>query len=96
MTRERRRTLVLLTALGLGLSARPPGDRPAAAAPADAPRPDLALLELLAANPTTAPYRYTASLKDGRVHLSGRVATKAIHDVAIQTAIASGIRSSIT
>jgi osmotically-inducible protein OsmY len=55
------------------------------------PSPQETLLKALAANPVTAPYRFTARVDRGRVVLSGRVGTKAIHDVAVQVAIATGI-----
>jgi hypothetical protein len=43
------------------------------------------------ANPVTAPYRFAVTPKGRRYILSGRVGTKQVHDVAIQTALALGV-----
>jgi hypothetical protein len=50
------------------------------------------------ANPITAPYRISTSMAGNQVALAGRVGTKRVHDVAIQTAIAAGypIRDNLT
>lgn len=42
----------------------------------------------LSADPATAPYRIGTDLRDGQLVLTGRVATSAIHDIAVQTALA--------
>jgi osmotically-inducible protein OsmY len=63
----------------------------AKAAPAlQTTRADAALLQALATNPVTAPYRFSTSARNGKLALSARVGTKAVHDAAIQTAIALG------
>lgn len=75
----------------------PPRTSPQSAAPAPArvepASPELAILRALADNPATAPYRFRASAKDGKIRLSGRVGTKEIHDVAVR--IALGVSPSI-
>lgn len=52
-----------------------------------------AILRALANEPTTAPYVFQTSRKDGRVVLSGRVGTKEIHDVAVR--VAMGVTTSL-
>jgi hypothetical protein len=69
-----------IVALALAGAAR--GEQP--------PTPDVALRQLLQANPITAPYNVMTSFKNGQVVLSGAVGTKQIHDIAIRLAIASG------
>jgi osmotically-inducible protein OsmY len=65
--------------------------RPAAAPQAvDVPRAELLVLSALRAHPLTAAYPISATWNKGAVVLSGRVGTKAVHDVAVQLAIASG------
>jgi len=53
--------------------------------------PEVGLLRSLAANPVTAPYGFSTEVRGRQVALRGRVGTKQIHDVAIQTAIALGV-----
>ena len=53
---------------------------------------EIAVLQALAANPVTAPYRIATTIRNGRVVLVGRVGTKQAHDVAVRTAIALGVR----
>ncbi len=48
------------------------------------------MLQALRAHPLTAPYPIMTRVSKGAVVLSGRVGTKAVHDVAVQLAIASG------
>jgi osmotically-inducible protein OsmY len=52
--------------------------------------PDVAVRQLLQANPIVAPYNISTSLRNGQVVLSGAVGTKQIHDIAIRLAIATG------
>jgi hypothetical protein len=52
--------------------------------------PDVALLHALAADPVTAPYRFSTEIARGRVVLRGRVGTKAVYDEAIGLAIRNG------
>ena len=47
-----------------------------------------AVLEALAVDPATAPYPIATDIRDGKLVVSGRVATSAIHDLVIQTALA--------
>jgi osmotically-inducible protein OsmY len=54
------------------------------------PRPEVAVLQALRANPLTAPYPIATSWRGGKVVLSGVVGTKTIHDAAVRTAIAIG------
>jgi BON domain len=56
----------------------------------DVPRAELLVLGALRAHPLTAPYAISATWNKGAVVLSGRVGTKAVHDVAVRLAIASG------
>lgn len=49
------------------------------------------LLQALAADPVTAPYSFRTRVDRGRVVLMGRVGTKAVYDVAVRIAIATGI-----
>jgi osmotically-inducible protein OsmY len=49
------------------------------------------VLQVLAANPITSPYRFTTSWRDGKVVLTGRVGTKVIHDAAVRTAGSLGV-----
>ena len=72
-----------------------PGASPSVQAPpagvaADPSRAELTILKALMANPITAPYRIVTSTRNGRVVLSGPVGTKAVHDAAVQTGIATG------
>lgn len=60
-----------------------------ATAPARQPTPlERSVLEALSVDPSTAPYRIGTDIRDGQLVLSGRVATSAIHDLVIQTALA--------
>ena len=52
--------------------------------------PDVAVRQVLQANPVTAPYNLTTAYRNGQVVLAGTVGTKQIHDVAIRLAIATG------
>jgi BON domain len=52
---------------------------------------ELSLLRSLQANPITAPYGFSTERRGAKIALRGRVGTKQIHDVAIQTAIALGV-----
>ena len=52
---------------------------------------ELGLLRSLQANPATAPYGFSTERRGSKIALRGRVGTKQIHDVAIQTAIALGV-----
>ena len=61
-----------------------------AGVPADPSHAELTILKALMANPITAPFRIVTSTRNGRVVLSGRVGTKAVHDAAVQTGIATG------
>ena len=70
----------------------PPGPGPGTVATPQAPkRSDVALAEALAANPITAPYRFTFGTSGRKVVLGGRVGDSRVHDVAVRTAIAMGI-----
>ncbi|MGE3819691.1 MAG: BON domain-containing protein [Isosphaeraceae bacterium] len=53
--------------------------------------PEERLLQALQANPVTAPFRFTVKRVNGKYALSGRVASGAVHDFAIQTAIELGV-----
>ena len=64
--------------------------RPATSEPSRGIRPEDRVLSALRTNPITAPYRISTSWKNGRVVLSGRVATKVIHDAAVATAGSTG------
>jgi hypothetical protein len=97
---NRNRTLcVACTICWLGLAGPSASEAQLAAPSAQAPaakaaRPpgiELALLRSLQANPLTAPYQFVTEVRGKQVALKGRVATKQIHDVAIQTAIALGV-----
>jgi len=57
---------------------------------ARAQSPDLAVGQLLQANPITAPYNLTTAYRNGQVVIAGTVGTKQIHDVAIRLAISTG------
>lgn len=59
--------------------------------PANMTREEQLLLSALAKNPITYPFRFTTTVRSGKVVLSGRVATHVVHDAAVQTAIALGI-----
>ena len=80
----------------LGL-ASPPKTQAQVAAPspqAKTARPSEAessLIRALGANPVTAPYRFATELRGKQVALKGRVGTKQVHDLAIQTAIGLGV-----
>jgi osmotically-inducible protein OsmY len=66
--------------------------QPKAQAPAARPtRTEAGLLDALAADQVTAPFQFTTTLRNGRVVLGGRVATKEVHDRAVRIAIALGI-----
>lgn len=54
------------------------------------PRPEEQILQALRANPVTAPFRFTVVRVRGQYALSGRVASRAVHDYAIQTMIGLG------
>ncbi len=49
------------------------------------------LLRSLQANPVTAPYGFATEPQGRKIILHGRVGTKQVHDVAIQTAIGLGV-----
>jgi hypothetical protein len=54
--------------------------------------PEEVLLQALASNPITAPYRFAVTRRAGGGYvLSGRVGTKVVHDAAIRTAIGLNI-----
>ena len=94
-------------ALALAFPARAPGQAPGrpttqaspaviqgqgqARAPRTPSRYEVALIQALQANPTTSPYLFATELKGNKVVLHGRVGTKTVHDVAIQSAIALGV-----
>ncbi len=62
-----------------------------ARAPRTPSRYEVALIQALMTNPTTAPYLFATEWKGNKVVLHGRVGTKTVHDVAIQLAIALGV-----
>ncbi|WP_406695422.1 BON domain-containing protein [Singulisphaera sp. Ch08] len=66
--------------------------------PVDANRPEIVVFQTLRSHPVTAPYRIATTWRAGQVVLSGRVATKVVHDTAVRLAIASGysIRDDLT
>jgi osmotically-inducible protein OsmY len=64
---------------------------PPTSKPASPTRGESTLLQALAANPVTAPFRYTTAIRGGKIVLSGRVSTKVVHDEAVRTAIALGL-----
>jgi osmotically-inducible protein OsmY len=66
-----------------------PATRPLAKASSD-PGPARAVASALRANPVTAPYAIVVGWRNGVVELSGRVATKQVHDVAVRLAIDLG------
>lgn len=76
------------------------------ASPRGAPRqstaapsgPEVAILQALQTNPVTAPYRFAVAAVGRQYALSGKVGTKRVHDVAIQTMIALGypVRDDLT
>ncbi|MGC8640991.1 MAG: BON domain-containing protein, partial [Isosphaeraceae bacterium] len=81
-------TLTVFEGSAVGqLRGEPPGTSNQAAAWS---RPEIIVLGALRANPVTAPYGIMTSWKKGAVVLSGRVGTKAIHDIAVRTAIDLG------
>ena len=94
---------VILSLSGLGLASTAPAFAQALApaspqAPAStrtvAPQVsglEVSLLRSLQANPITAPYGFSTERRGAKIALRGRVGTKQIHDVAIQTAIALGV-----
>jgi len=106
MMRPRMRTWLFCAGIcsggaGTAIAADPPAApqagppvQPQAQAPAQAgaTQSEIAVLQALAANPVTAPYRIGTTVRNGRVVLAGRVGTKQAHDVAVRTAIALGIR----
>jgi hypothetical protein len=84
---------LFLAAGGMSTAVAQEFPRPAAvAAPQsnEAPRIELQVLRALRTHPLTAPYPIAAGWSKGAVVLSGRVGTKAVHDVAVRLAIASG------
>ena len=66
----------------------PPGYRVPSAQRWD--QPDAIVLSAIRANPLVAPYAITASWRDGKVVLAGRVGTSVIHDMAVRTVIDLG------
>lgn len=56
--------------------------------PQPPPPPEAAILQALQADPTTAPYSFTTSTRNGKVVLKGRVGSKNAYDVAIHLAMA--------
>jgi BON domain len=88
-------TVTVVSLAGGTMSAARAQDVPRPAAPApqsnEVPRIELLVLRALRAHPQTAPYPIMTSWRKGAVVLSGRVGTKAVHDVAVQLAIASGL-----
>lgn len=78
--------------LGLLLSVAPGAAQESAPWPPPNPlnRPEDVVLQALRANPVTSPYPITASLDKGRIVLSGRVGTTAVHDAAVRTVIDLG------
>ena len=97
---NRHRTLCVALSIGwLGLAgpsatgprSRPPRRRRRRARAARPSGIELALLRSLQANPLTAPYQFATEPRGKQIALKGRVGTKQIHDVAIQTAIALGV-----
>jgi hypothetical protein len=97
---NRHRTLSVALSIGwLGLAGPSSSEAQLAGPSAQASTPkatrptgiELALLRSLQANPLTAPYPFATEARGKQVALKGRVGTKQIHDVAIQTAIALGV-----
>ncbi len=78
--------------MGFGASAIPAGAQVlrngSSSSTADAVRPEVTLIQALQSHPVTAPYRFTAAWRDGKLALSGRVGSKQVHDVAVRIAIA--------
>ena len=84
-------TVLFFGAGGVQIARSQEARRPAATAQGnDVPRVELQVLAALRAHPVTAPYPISATWNRRAVVLSGRVGTKAVHDVAVQLAIASG------
>ena len=90
---------LICSVTGLGLTL--PGSTPAQfATPTaqSAPTPatrlsdiEIRLLRSLQANPLTAPYGFGTAARGRKIALQGRVGTKQVHDVAIQTALSLGV-----
>jgi hypothetical protein len=71
----------------------PADPAPTATATSPAPAPTItpleaAVLRALASNPSTAPYPFATRIAAGRLELRGVVGTKAVHDIALRTAMA--------
>ena len=80
-----------LACLGLILGTFGAGDASAQVSGySNANSPEQVILQALASNPVTSPYRFAVETRGGRYQLLGRVGTKQIHDVAVQTLIALG------
>ncbi|WP_435010683.1 BON domain-containing protein [Tundrisphaera lichenicola] len=97
---RRHRTLCVALSLG-GLCLAGPGSIRAQvpipstqAPPPRAARPseiELRLLRALQVNPLTAAYAFDTEPRGKKIALKGRVGTKQVHDIAIQTALALGV-----
>ncbi|WZO96799.1 BON domain-containing protein [Isosphaeraceae bacterium EP7] len=88
--------LAIASPLAVAQRTTPPPVGRTAEAPPTASRqapasPVASLQSSLQSNPVTAPYRIGVTTKNGRALLTGRVGSKAIYDVAIRTAINSGV-----
>src|SRR5437867_2194001 len=92
MTRPRTLLLAMMLLDGWLLGPALAQDTPPAAptGPAAPARPDVALLQALAADPVTAPYHFATELVGGKVVLKGRVGTKTVYDEAIRVAVEGG------
>ena len=84
-------TVLSLAGGGMSTALAQQAPRPAPAPQSnEVPRIELQVLRALRSHPLTAPYPIATSWRKGAVVLSGRVGTKAVHDMAVQLAIASG------
>ena len=94
----RHRTCALLLSIG-GTACLGPGRGATAQTSAPTPTvsgqativsvPDQAVLQALASNPVTAPYRIAVSWRNGQLALSGRVGSHVVHDAAVRLALAA-------
>jgi hypothetical protein len=93
MTRPRM-SLLSISLLGGGLLMPAVAQNPPPAPQVDtgaANRPDVALLQALAADPVTAPYRFSTEIAGGKIVLRGRVGTKQVYNEAIGIAVEGGV-----
>ncbi len=96
MIRQRATAALLILGALIGY-ADPPSHQSFAADPTPDPKA-VAILQALQSNPLTAPYRFAVTPVGRQYALSGRVASKQAHDVAIRLMIALGypVRDDLT